>query len=175
MPKKLSTSRCLCLASQVAARDKKMSKSCSGCWRVDGDCLVDVLSGRCNCCIEKNLKCSLLVTQGDCQSLFLLSCYVSNESFSGNCVDRQKLSLQKELNKTHPKDAKLYAEELSLIEKCSRFNEKRQTLLLRELCLHKQLSVLGEREKELFFQELASIEGLERQSRRRLGVLWKLS
>ena len=124
MPKKLSTSRCLCLASQVAARGRKMSKSCSGCWRVDGNCLVDVFFGCCGCCIEKNLKCSLLVTQGDCQSLFLLFCNVPNESFPEDCVDRQKLSLQEELDKACAENAELRAEELSLIEKCSCLNRK---------------------------------------------------
>ena len=122
MPKEFSTSRCFCLASQVAARSKKMSKSFSDCWRIDADCLVDVLSGRCGCCIEKNLKCSLLVTQGNCQSLFLLSCNVPNESLPGDCVDRQKLSLQEELDKACAEDAKLRAE-LSLIEKCFGLNE----------------------------------------------------
>ena len=72
------------------------------------------------------------MTQGDCQTLFLLSCNVPNKSFSGDYVDRQKLSLQKELNKAWAEDAELRAEELSLIEKCSRLNEKRWTLLLHE-------------------------------------------
>ena len=139
-----------------------MSKSCLDCRRVDADCLVNVFSGCCNCCIEKNLKCSLLVTQGDCQSSFSLSCNVFNESLPGDCVDRQKLSLQEELNKACAKDAELRAEELLLIEKYSCLNKKRWTFLLRELQLHKQLGVLGEREKELFFQELASIEELEK-------------
>ena len=110
-----------------------MSKSCSGCWQVDADCLVDVFSGCCGCCIVKNLKCSLLVTQGNCQSPFLLSCNVPNESLSRDCVDRQKLSLQKKLDKACAEDAKLRAKELLLIEKCSCFNEKRWTLLLCEL------------------------------------------
>ena len=133
MPKELSNSRCLCLASQVTARGRKMSKSFSGCWRVDASCLVDVFSGCCGCCIEKNLKCSLLVTQDDCQSSFSLSFNVSNEFLSGDCVNRQKLSFQEKLDKTCVEDAKLRAEELSLIEKCSRLNENCWTLLLREL------------------------------------------
>ena len=139
-----------------------MSKPCSSCWRVDADCLVDVFSGCCGRYIKKNLKCSLLVTQGDCQSPFLLSCNVPNESHPRDRVNRQKLSLQEELDKACAEDAKLRAEELLLIEKCSLLNEKRQAPLLRELQLHKQLGVLGEREKELFSQELASIEELEK-------------
>ena len=118
MLKELSTSRRLCLASQLAARGMKMFKSCSDCWPVDADCLVNVFSGRCGCCIEKNLKCSLLVTQGDCQSFFLLFCNVFNESFLRNRIDRQKLSLQEELDKACAEDAKLRAEELLLIKKC---------------------------------------------------------
>ena len=135
---------CSCLASQVAARGKKMSKSCLGCWRVDADCLVDVLSGCCSCCIEKNLNCSLLVTQGDCQSLLLLSHNVPNKFLPEDGVDKQKLTLQKELDKAFAEDVELRAEELSLIEKCSCLNEKRWTLLLCELQLRKQLGVLGE-------------------------------
>ena len=122
---------------------------------------MDVFSGCYSCYIEKNLKCSLLVTQGDCQSPFLLSCNVLNVSFPGDCVYRQKLSLQEELNKACAEDAELRAEELSLIEKCFCLNKKHQTLLLHELQLHKQLGVLGEREKELISQELAFIEKLE--------------
>ena len=76
------------------------------------------------CCIEKNLKCSLLVTQGDCQSLFLLFCNVLNESLLGDCVDRQKLSLQEELDKACAEATKLHEEELWLIEKCSCLNKK---------------------------------------------------
>ena len=110
-----------------------MFKSCSGCWRVDADCLVDVLSGCCGCCNEKNLKCSLLVTQDDCQSPFLFSCNVPNEFFSGDCIDRQKLSLQEELDKTCAEDAELHAKKLLVIEKCFCFNEKRWTFFLREL------------------------------------------
>ena len=102
------------------------------------------------------------MTQGDCQSPFLLSCNVPNKFLSGDCVDRQKISLQKKLNKAYAEDVKLRAEELSLIEKCSCLNEKRWTLLLRELQLRKQLGVLGEREKKLFSQELASIKELEK-------------
>ena len=102
-----------------------MSKSCLGCWRVDADCLVDVFSGCCSCCIEKNLKCSLLVTQGDCQSPLLLSCNVPNEFFPGDCVNKQKLTLQEELNKAQAEDVELHTEELLLIEKCFCLNEKR--------------------------------------------------
>ena len=127
-----------------------MSKSCSGCWQVDADCLVDVLSGCCGRCIEKNLKCSLFVTQGDCKSLFSLSCNVPNEFLPGDYVDRQKLSLQEELDKTYAEDAKLRAKKLSLIEKCFCLNKKHQTFSSRELQLRKQLGVLSEQEKKLF-------------------------
>ena len=89
MPKELSTSRCLCLVSQVAARGRKVCKSCSSCWRGDADCLVDVLFSCCGCCIEKNLKCSLLGTQGDCQFPLLLSRNVPNESPSMDYINKQ--------------------------------------------------------------------------------------
>ena len=97
------------------------------------NCLVDVLSGCCSCCIEKNLKCSLLVTQGDCQSLLSLSRNVPNKFLLRDCVDKQKLTLQKELDKVCAEGAKLRAKELSLIEKCFCLNEKRWTLLWCEL------------------------------------------
>ena len=64
---------------------------------------------------------------------FSLFCNVPNESFPGDCVDKQKLSLQEELDKACAKDAELRAKELLLFEKCSCFNEKRWTRLLREL------------------------------------------
>ena len=55
------------------------------------------------------------------------------------------------------------AEELALIEKSSRLNEKRCTFLSRELRLCKQLGILGNKEKEMFVQELASIKDLKEQ------------
>ena len=62
-------------------------------------------------------------------------------------------------------DAKLRAKELALIEKSSRLNENRRTLLSRELHCRKQLRILGNKEKEMFAQELAFIEDLEEQER----------
>ena len=73
------------------------------------------------------------------------------------------LSIQEKLDKARAEDAELWAEELALIEKSLRLNEKRCTLLSCELCLCKQLGILGNKEKEMFARELASIKGLEEQ------------
>ena len=62
-------------------------------------------------------------------------------------------------------DAELRAEELALIEKSSRLNEKCCTLLFYELRLCKQLGIPGNKKKEMFARELASIEDLEEQER----------
>ena len=67
MPKEPSTIRLLRLASQVAARGRVMSLSCAGCCRTEASCLVDAVSGCCGRCLERNLNCSLVVTQGDCK------------------------------------------------------------------------------------------------------------
>ena len=67
------------------------------------------------------------------------------------------------MDKTRAENAELRAEELALIEKSLRLNEKRCTLLSCELCLCKQLGILGNKEKEMFAQELASIKDLEEQ------------
>ena len=67
------------------------------------------------------------------------------------------------MDKACVEDAELRAEELVLIEKSSRLNEKRRTLLSCELCLCKQLEIFGNKEKEMFARELASIEDLEEQ------------
>ena len=75
----------------------------------------------------------------------------------------RKLSIQEELDKACAEDAELRAEKLALIEKSSRLNEKRRTLLFCELRLCKQLEILGNKEKEMFARELASIEDLEEQ------------
>ena len=75
----------------------------------------------------------------------------------------KKLSIQEELDKACAEDAELRAKELALIEKSSRLNEKRYTLLSRELRLCKQLGILGNKEKEMFAQEMASIKNLEEQ------------
>ena len=75
----------------------------------------------------------------------------------------KKLSIQEELNKAREEDAKLRAEELALIEKNSRLNEKHCTLLSCELRLCKQLGILGNKEKEMFARELSFIKDLEEQ------------
>ena len=67
------------------------------------------------------------------------------------------------MDKARAEVAELRAEELALIEKCSRLNEKRRTLLSCELHLCKQLGILGNKEKKMFARELASIEDLEEQ------------
>ena len=67
------------------------------------------------------------------------------------------------MDKACAEDAELRAEELTLIEKSSHFNEKGCTLLSCELRLCKQLGILGNKEKEMFARELASIKDLEEQ------------
>ena len=67
MPKEPSTIRHLRLASQVAARGKVMFLSCAGCRCTGTSCVVDAVSGRCGRCFEKNLNCSLVITQSDCK------------------------------------------------------------------------------------------------------------
>ena len=67
------------------------------------------------------------------------------------------------MDKARAEDVELQAEELALIEKGSRLNEKRRILLSRELRLCKQLGILGNKEKEMFARELASIEDLKEQ------------
>ena len=67
------------------------------------------------------------------------------------------------MDKARAEDAELQAEELALIEKSSRLNEKRCTLPSCELRLCKQLGILGNKEKKMFAQELASIKDLEEQ------------
>ena len=115
MPKKPSTTCCLRLASRVTARGKVMSLSCVGCCRTGASCVVDAVSGRCGRCREKNLNCSLVVTQGDCKYFS-----VTNSDLcwpvSGDRVNKKKLSIQEELDKARAKDAELRAEELTLIE-----------------------------------------------------------
>ena len=88
---------------------------------------------------------------------------------SRDYIDRQKLSIQEKLDKACVKDAKLWVEELTLMEKTSRLHEKRRAFHSLELHLHKQLGVLSEKEKEIFAQELASIEDLERSEQRDPG------
>ena len=44
-----------------------MSLSCAGCCRTGASCVVDAVSDRYGCCLEKNLNSSLVVTQGDCK------------------------------------------------------------------------------------------------------------
>ena len=67
------------------------------------------------------------------------------------------------MDKARAEDIELRAEELMMIEKSSRLNEKCCTLLFCELRLCKQLGILGNKEKEMFARELASIEDLKEQ------------
>ena len=162
MPKEPSTIRRLRLASRVAASGKVMFLSCAGCCYTGVSCVVDAVSDCCGRCLKKNLNCSLVVSQGDCKYFSVTNsdlCW----SVSGDHVDKKKLSIQEELDKTCGEDAELRAEELALIEKSSRLNEKRCTFLSCEFCLCKQLGILGNKEKEMFARELAFIKDLEEQ------------
>ena len=67
------------------------------------------------------------------------------------------------MDKACAKDAELRAEELALIEKSLRLNEKHCIFLSCELHLCKQLGILGNREKEMFARELESIKDLKEQ------------
>ena len=69
------------------------------------------------------------------------------------------------MDKARAEDAELRAEELALIEKSLRLNEKRCTLLSCELRLCKQLGILGNKEKKMFARKLASIKDLQEQER----------
>ena len=73
MLKKLSTSHRYCLASKVSARGKIISFLCAACCRNRVTCVVNVMSGRYSRCLKKNLKCSLVVTQGDCKQSHKIS------------------------------------------------------------------------------------------------------
>ena len=44
-----------------------MPLSCASCRHIGTSCMVNVVSGCCGRCLEKNLNCSLVVTQGDCK------------------------------------------------------------------------------------------------------------
>ena len=95
--------------------------------------------------------------------LILWNCFVSFvDRFLGNCIDKQKLTLQEKLNKACVEDAELQAEELTLIKRTSFLHEKRCAFLFREFCLYKQLGILNEKEKKMFARELVSIKDLER-------------
>ena len=67
MLKEPSTICHLRLASRVVARGKVMSLSCAGRRRTGASGVIDAVSGHCGCCLEKNLNCSLVITQGDCK------------------------------------------------------------------------------------------------------------
>ena len=67
MPKKLSTTHCHHLTSRVFAKGKIMSLPYADYYRNEVFCVVNVMSGHCNCYLDKNLKCSLVVTQSDCK------------------------------------------------------------------------------------------------------------
>ena len=73
MLKEPSTSCCHCLASRVSARGKIMSLPCADYRCNRATCMVDVVSSRFGCCLEKNLKCSFVMTQDDCKQFHEIS------------------------------------------------------------------------------------------------------
>ena len=93
MPKEPSTSCRYCLAFRVSARGKIMFFPCAGCRRNRMFCMFNVMFGRCGCCLEKNLKYSLVIIQGDCKRSHKISYFPCSWVFLGNRVDQQKLSL----------------------------------------------------------------------------------
>ena len=94
-----------------------MSLSCVGYYRNRVSYMIDVMSSHCGYCLEKNLKCSLVVTQDDSKQshkiFYFLLLMVSLE----DGIYKQKLFLQEKLDKAYAKDAKLQVEELALIKK----------------------------------------------------------
>ena len=50
-----------------------MALSYAGCRRNGASCVINIVSGRCSRCLEKNLKCSLVVTQSDCKQSYEIS------------------------------------------------------------------------------------------------------
>lgn len=65
MPKVSATIRRNHLADRVRKRDHRMPSPCGACRRASKKCLVDALSGYCARCLEKHLKCDLVVTEAD--------------------------------------------------------------------------------------------------------------
>ena len=139
-----------------------MSFFCAGCYRNGMSCVVDVVSGCCGCCLEKNPKCSLVVTRSDYKKFYKIFYFFLLMFSLRNRFDKQKLSLQKELEKAGKKDAELWVEELVLMVRTSCLHEKRYALFPCEFCFRKQLGVLSKKEKKMFVRKLVSIEDLER-------------
>ena len=90
--------------------------------------------------------------------------------FLRDCINRQRLSLQKELDKACAENTELQAEELALMESTSCLYKKYCTLFSCEFCLCKQLDVLSEKEKEMFTRELVFIEDLESKQKVSGGI-----
>ena len=96
-------------------------------------------------------------------SVFMRSLVTFANSFSeGYCVDKQKLSLQKKIDKACTENVELQAEKLALMERTFWLYEKCHAFLFCELCLCKQLGVLSEKKKKMFARELAFIKNLKR-------------
>ena len=89
--------------------------------------------------------------------------------FPGDCVNKQKLSLQKELDKACTENTELQAEELVLMEVIFCLYKECHTFFSCELCLPKQLGFLSEKEKDMFVRKLAFIEDLERSKQGACG------
>ncbi len=69
MPKESAINRRNHLADWVCKRNHKMALSCGACRRAGAKCLVDVSSGYCARCLERHLKCNLVVTEADWERL----------------------------------------------------------------------------------------------------------
>ncbi|KAF2174784.1 hypothetical protein K469DRAFT_101304 [Zopfia rhizophila CBS 207.26] len=122
------------LASRIRAAPHHMPTPCSNCSRRGDDCLVNLSSGRCSACNDRNAKCDLVVSQPEWDR-----------------IDCDKEKLRRQLEKAQDE----------AIETRRRLLLADQEAQARERRLRRELAQIDSKEKEMFDREMASIREVQ--------------
>ncbi len=135
MPKESATNRRNHLADRVRKRNHKMSSPCGACRRAGAKCLVDVSSGYCARCLERHLKCDLVVTEADWDRLERAREKVEQElkdtvaqvlaaEESRRVLLSKQLRLLEQLGLLGRREKEMFARELSSIEEQEKLEQE---------------------------------------------------
>ncbi|KAF2182899.1 hypothetical protein K469DRAFT_222365 [Zopfia rhizophila CBS 207.26] len=108
-----------------------MPSPCSRCRDNDLQCLVNPASGRCSECVDRNVKCDLVVTQPE-----------------WNRLDRDKKKLQEQLRRAQEETVAARSRELRLHRQLAQIDSREKEMFQRELASIDEVRAMEEEEQK---------------------------
>ncbi|KAF2176719.1 hypothetical protein K469DRAFT_812682 [Zopfia rhizophila CBS 207.26] len=124
------------LASRIRNEPRHMPTPCSNCSRRDDDCLVNLSSGRCSACNDRNVKCDLIVSQPEWDRL-----------------DRDKAKLRRQLERAEEDALEARSRALRLRRELAKVDSKEKEMFDREMASIREVQALEEEEACSWGQE----------------------